>query len=176
MKGKYMNEDAVSPVIGVMLMIVVTVIIAAVVSAFAGGMSASESKVPNAAFTVHTDLDDNGTIAFHHRGGDELMLDEILVQLEYKDRSITLSNLDKMTGSGYTNYAYLTELGGDADGFIKGGDRIVLTCDQNVNKTFVFEPKDAAANFTVPYYGHIDYMILDKDSAKTIQTGEFVLR
>ncbi len=172
-----MNEDAVSPVIGVMLMIVVTVIVAAVVSAFAGGMSTSESKVPNAAFTVHTNLDGNGTIAFHHRGGDELMLDEILVQLEYKGRSITLSNLDKRgLDSDYPNDPYLTELGGDADGFIKGGDRIVLTCDKNENKNFVFKPHDAAANFTIPYYGHIDYMILDKETAKAIQTGEFVLR
>ena len=32
-----LKDEAVSPVIGVMLMIVVTVIVAAVVSAFAGG-------------------------------------------------------------------------------------------------------------------------------------------
>jgi len=170
-----MNEDAVSPVIGVMLMIVVTIIIAAVVSGFAGGMTSSESKVPNAAFTVHPNLKGNGTIAFHHTGGDELMLDEILVQLEYNSTSIILSNLDNMTG-GDSDLTYLSEMGGDADGFIRGGDRLVLTCDKNANKVFVFEPQDAATNFTIPYYGHIKYMILDKESAKAIQTGEFVLR
>ena len=37
------NEDAVSPVIGVMLMIVVTVVIAAVVSAYASDMSGGQS-------------------------------------------------------------------------------------------------------------------------------------
>ena len=169
-----MNEDAVSPVIGVMLMIVVTIIIAAVVSGFAGGMTSSESKVPNAAFTVHPNLKGNGTIAFHHTGGDELMLDEILVQLEYNSTSIILSNLDKMSSD--SNHTYLSEMGGDADGFIRGGDRLVLTCDKNANKVFVFEPQDAATNFTIPYYGHIKYMILDKESAKAIQTGEFVLR
>ncbi len=169
-----MHEDAVSPVIGVMLMIVVTVIIAAVVSGFAGGMTSSESKVPNAAFTVHPNLKGNGTIAFHHTGGDELMLDEILVQLEYNSTSIILSNLDKMSSD--SNHTYLSEMGGDADGFIRGGDRLVLTCDTNANKAFVFEPDGAAANFTIPYYGHIKYMILDKESAKAIQTGEFVLR
>jgi len=174
MKEEYMNEDAVSPVIGVMLMIVVTVIIAAVVSAFAGGMSASESKVPNAAFTVHTNLGD-GTIAFHHRGGDELMLDEILVQLEYKDKSITLSKLDER-GDGTTGYLKPGYDDDDDDEFIKGGDRLVLTCDNNENEKFVFEPVGAATNFTIPYYGHIKYMILDKESAKAIQTGEFVLR
>ena len=33
------KEDAVSPVIGVMLMLVVTIVIAAVVAAFAGGLA-----------------------------------------------------------------------------------------------------------------------------------------
>ncbi|WP_052418777.1 type IV pilin N-terminal domain-containing protein [Methanolacinia paynteri] len=168
-------EDAVSPVIGVMLMIVVTIIIAAVVSGFAGGMSSTESKVPNAAFTVDPDLDGNGTIMFKHTGGDELLIDEVLVQLEYDDKSITLSNLDNMTGP---DYDYLTEMGGDADGFITGGDRMVLTCDDNdaSNKTFTFRPETAAVSFTIPYYAHVGYMILDKESAKAIQTGEFVLR
>jgi FlaG/FlaF family flagellin (archaellin) len=36
---KSKTEHAVSPVVGVMLMLVVTIIIAAVVSAFAGGMT-----------------------------------------------------------------------------------------------------------------------------------------
>ncbi|MGC9436230.1 MAG: type IV pilin N-terminal domain-containing protein, partial [Methanomicrobiales archaeon] len=41
-------DDAVSPVIGVMLMLVVTIIIAAVVSAFAGGMADTGKKAPTA--------------------------------------------------------------------------------------------------------------------------------
>ena len=44
------NHEAVSPVVGVMLMLVVTIIIAAVVSAFAGGLSATQQKAPAAAF------------------------------------------------------------------------------------------------------------------------------
>ncbi|MBP2133473.1 FlaG/FlaF family flagellin (archaellin) [Methanomicrobium sp. W14] len=169
------EEDAVSPVIGVMLMIVVTIIIAAVVSAFAGGMSATEDKVPTAAFTVSADLDGNGTIIFKDTGGDELILDEVLVQMEYNDSTITLSNLDKM---GKRDYKYLTELGNDADGFIAGGDRMVLTCDTNdeTNKLLVFQPTDVETNFTIPYYAHVDYMIIDKESSKAIQTGKFILR
>lgn len=44
------KESGVSPVIGVMLMIVVTVIIAAVVSGFAGGLTDSSTDVPVASF------------------------------------------------------------------------------------------------------------------------------
>lgn len=46
------NDNAVSPVIGVMLMIVVTIIIAAVVSAFAGGLVGEQKKVPVAQFDM----------------------------------------------------------------------------------------------------------------------------
>ena len=47
-------DDAVSPVIGVMLMLVVTVIIAAVVSGFAGGLVGGEGsqKVPSLSMDV----------------------------------------------------------------------------------------------------------------------------
>jgi len=44
------SESGVSPVIGVMLMLVVTIIIAAVVSAFAGGVTDTSTDVPIAAF------------------------------------------------------------------------------------------------------------------------------
>jgi len=46
------KERGVSPVIGVMLMIVVTIIIAAVVSAFAGGLTGEQKKVPVAQFDL----------------------------------------------------------------------------------------------------------------------------
>jgi flagellin-like protein len=47
------KERAVSPVVGVMLMLVVTIIIAAVVSAFAGGLSTGTKKAPVASFECH---------------------------------------------------------------------------------------------------------------------------
>jgi len=47
------HTDAVSPVVGVMLMLVVTIIIAAIVSAFAGGISTSTTKAPNVQITAH---------------------------------------------------------------------------------------------------------------------------
>jgi len=46
------RDDAVSPVIGVMLMLVVTIIIAAVISGFAGGLVTSQEPAPSASFDV----------------------------------------------------------------------------------------------------------------------------
>jgi hypothetical protein len=63
---KHYHDSAVSPVVGVMLMLVVTIIIAAVVSAFAGGLSGSQSKTPQAnivvtGFTVNGPVDGSST-------------------------------------------------------------------------------------------------------------------
>jgi FlaG/FlaF family flagellin (archaellin) len=47
-RSRERTEHAVSPVVGVMLMLVVTIIIAAVVSAFAGGITSETEKAPTA--------------------------------------------------------------------------------------------------------------------------------
>ena len=52
MKKTEQKDDAVSPVVGVMLMLVVTIIIAAVVAAFAGGLATSTEKAPTAVLDV----------------------------------------------------------------------------------------------------------------------------
>jgi len=41
------HEEAVSPVIGILLMLVVTIIIAAIVSGFAGGLTGNQEKAPS---------------------------------------------------------------------------------------------------------------------------------
>jgi FlaG/FlaF family flagellin (archaellin) len=46
-------DEGVSPVVGVMLMLSVTVIIASIVAAAAGGLSGSEKKAPSAILEVH---------------------------------------------------------------------------------------------------------------------------
>jgi hypothetical protein len=67
------NEEAVSPVVGVMLMLVVTIIIAAVVSGFAGGLAGSQETAPQASIAVSTGYTDgNFDIKFEHQGGDPI--------------------------------------------------------------------------------------------------------
>ena len=46
------NDEAVSPVIGVILMVAITVILAAVIAAFVFGMSGNISKTKTVAVTV----------------------------------------------------------------------------------------------------------------------------
>ncbi|MDO8872053.1 MAG: type IV pilin N-terminal domain-containing protein [Methanoregula sp.] len=62
------RNDAVSPVVGVMLMLVVTIIIAAVVSAYAGGLSKETTKAPQAI--IHGSYSISEGMIIEHTGGD----------------------------------------------------------------------------------------------------------
>lgn len=75
-----MKDDAVSPVIGVMLMLSLTIILAAVLMAFAGGMADTKPATPSvdlsAAFVKNgSDI----VLCVSHNGGDALNPDDIKV-------------------------------------------------------------------------------------------------
>jgi len=63
------NEEAVSPVIGVILMVVITVIIAAVLAVFAFGVGAP-TKTPQASIKITAVNGTNDTVWVQHYGGD----------------------------------------------------------------------------------------------------------
>jgi FlaG/FlaF family flagellin (archaellin) len=110
-----MNGEAVSPVVGVMLMLVVTIIIAAVVSAFAGGIAGEEIKTPQASIVakeiaINEAYDDDTNnwapdpiagkcsdvyVVFEHVGGDPLNLNNIAIYLgsmKYQHEKSVISN------------------------------------------------------------------------------------
>jgi len=63
------NDEAVSPVIGVILMVAITVILAAVIAAFVFGMSGNISKTKTVAVTVQKV--DSGNISIMNNGGQD---------------------------------------------------------------------------------------------------------
>lgn len=67
MKTFRKDEEAVSPVIGVILMVAITVILAAVIAAFVFGMGPPEAKY-NVAFTTTTNAT-GATVTLHDKGG-----------------------------------------------------------------------------------------------------------
>ena len=60
--GHKLQDAAVSPVVGVMLMLVVTIIIAALVSAFAGGMGTTQDVTPTVTIKADLSVADGLTI------------------------------------------------------------------------------------------------------------------
>lgn len=77
------KEDAVSPVIGVMLMLVVTIIIAAVVAAFASGLGGDVEAAPAAILDV--DVYTDGKVKISSLSGDSLVTKEITVKVQDVD-------------------------------------------------------------------------------------------
>jgi len=113
------NDSAVSPVIGVMLMLVVTIVIAAVVSGFAGGLAGETGKAPQASIECTADLVRH-QLTFEHKGGDAFTLRDVKVILASEDAKTTLTTADVGT-----NAVAFEELGA-ADNMIATGDKFVL--------------------------------------------------
>jgi len=72
------DERGVSPVIGVMLMLVATVILAAVVSSYAGSLPSDESKAPQ--LSISAEAKENSYVLVKHEGGDPVNLNSIEVR------------------------------------------------------------------------------------------------
>ena len=70
------NDEAVSPVIGVILMVAITVILAAVIAAFVFGMSGNISKTKTVAITVQK-LDASNITIMNNGGQDASSLTQI---------------------------------------------------------------------------------------------------
>lgn len=85
------SDDAVSPVVGVMLMIVITVVIAAVITTFATGVTSDAEAAPVAVLDVKIYEDYQATYDtrgpdFHitHHSGDPIDTKDIKIQLTWK--------------------------------------------------------------------------------------------
>lgn len=88
------SNDAVSPVIGVMLMLVVTIIIAAFVSTFAGHAFGNTETTPSAAIDVKI-ISDGGTdsdqyvMLIEHHGGSSIPTSDMQIICYYTPPSST---------------------------------------------------------------------------------------
>ena len=72
------DEEAVSPVIGVILMVAITVILAAVIGAFVFGMGPPE-QAPQASIRIIEAEATGGTFTVEHQGGDAIVLTDTTV-------------------------------------------------------------------------------------------------
>ena len=73
---KYGNEKAVSPVIGVVLMVAITVVLAAIIGAFVFSIE-MRPITPQASFVVKSCSETTGGIILEHQGGNSVPLVDI---------------------------------------------------------------------------------------------------
>ena len=140
---KCWNDTAVSPVIGVMLMLVVTIIIAAVVSGFAGGLVGDGSK--NApSLTMDVKISNTGTWV---GSGFSATVTGVSESIPTKDLKIVTSWKTKMKNNLGTANEELSLVSNGT--IITGGDTSVGGV-KNVN---VVEPPSSSAFQSIAPYG-----------------------
>jgi flagellin-like protein len=67
------DKRGVSPVIGVIIMVALTVVMGAVVAGFAYGYLGNTSKAPNTALSVIDNPTDNTSVLVKHSGGESML-------------------------------------------------------------------------------------------------------
>ena len=83
------NSEAVSPVIGVILMVAITVILAAVIAAFVFGMAGQMQKTKTVAATVHQSVAD--AIVVTYQGGADSTSLELLNVTATQDNDVDVT-------------------------------------------------------------------------------------
>jgi flagellin-like protein len=119
------NEEGVSPVIGVILMVAITVILAAVIAAFVFGMGPPDSA-PQVQFVVKDNSDamsssQTGVLDVQHKGGDPIVSSElkIIISNATEESTLTWSNnhwADTVNNMQTTN----------VDGALEVGDKFTI--------------------------------------------------
>ena len=141
-KNLFTEERAVSPVIGVILMVAITVILAAVIGTFVLGLGDQVSEsAPQAQFSF--DFSDTGpeVLNITHDGGDSIDADDLTVNVAGTEAwNVSGPN----TGAGYSasNEWSNTVAAGDSldlsasDGTVSDGDSVrIIWSSSNSDKT-----------------------------------------
>ena len=151
LKNIFRNDEsdgtrAVSPVIGVILMVAITVILAAVIGTFVLGLGDQVESAPQASFNFDTN-DDEDTVEIVHRGGDNINTNNV---------DFRVSNMDEVDSGPDDDGEFVVE---DADGTLRAGDTVTIQFDadddtpndETVNIVFTSgDRQDIIGTFNIP--------------------------
>lgn len=157
MKLKFGKDDeAVSPVIGVILMVAITVILAAVIAAFVFGLG-TPKQAPQVSIVISSTSTATSNITLTQRGGE----------------SIDLNKVKAIIDQGTTGRNIINLLNGTSTSFFAVGDNLIIKQNQTnggvwlntvpQNPTY----QTSNVNFTL-VLGKVTVTLIDTDSAKEI--------
>jgi FlaG/FlaF family flagellin (archaellin) len=177
MRNGMNNDDAVSEVIGVMLMISVTLIIVALVAVYATG-SAGDTKQPIRADLVASDVttvDKNGDtwyqVVFDHRSGDPFNIDQVQVSIGSRENFTVHMLLWNEPGK----QQYIETFDPDNQ-MVLLGDRFKVsigTYDHGGAKVTL--PGDGGREIKCGEH-HLTYRFIDRRTDSPISSGEVLIR
>ena len=153
-------EDAISPVVGVMLMIVVTVVIVAVITVFATGVVGDESSTTPVAMIDMSDVASNGglltSVEFVHKGGDVLLWENVEVSL--------VGDIQTITNYFPGTYGTLQMAGKSGQGVVaEAGDYITVTVNP-MAENGKYQSKET-----------VTWTMYDKKTDGILASGEFIV-
>jgi len=96
LKGLFTDDDAVSPVIGVILMVAITVILAAVIGAFVLDIGGSQESAPQVQWEWSDGTPNSTAIQVSHGSGDTVTSPS---QITVDNSSGDFGTLDSLTGA-----------------------------------------------------------------------------
>lgn len=133
------NNRAVSPVIGVILMVAITVILAAVIGTFVLTLGDSNETAPQATLSLETG-EDEGEVILAHQGGDQLNLSDIEFNAEDRDNSETDLNV---TSDGEEKSFSGNISAGGSETLIIGEEGESEYDGEDISLTLVHEPSNS---------------------------------
>jgi flagellin-like protein len=146
------EEDAVSPVIGVILMVAITVILAAVIGTFVLGLGGNVSSAPQAQFSYNFGADytthsgtgsepaaDGDTITISHDGGDSL--DVTTLSISITNPSATDDSIEDLGVEGGTTGAdpAIQNSGDEWSDPVTAGSQLTITEQSSASTSTIFE-------------------------------------
>ncbi|QSG13689.1 type IV pilin [Halapricum desulfuricans] len=140
-KKFFTDDDAVSPVIGVILMVAITVILAAVIASFVLGLGDSTNTTPTADFDFEYNNSGANEVVITHNTGDTIDADRVTVKVDGTE-----------VGSGGYNFSSGSGFSGDISsgssvnvtGF-SGGEQVTVTWNSEDQ-----ESSSTLGEYTVP--------------------------
>jgi flagellin-like protein len=155
------NDDAVSPVIGVILMVAITVILAAVIASFVLGLGGSQQQTPQASFSwdyenaTGTEVQ-AGVVTASHDGGDTIKHNELIFRgngytnpFDGNGPDPTTSEYPQIEDSGLEwNAANASTTMGDTTAVV-GGDTITIGAESDFEFSLVWEPSEGDTSATL---------------------------
>jgi len=120
LKNIFTDEDAVSPVIGVILMVAITVILAAVIGAFVLGIGSSQSSPPKATLAFNYNSTGDGVTVMHD-GGDTITTERLSINFDSNDCSVVSPS------SVSAGQPLVKSSSGDCDHGINSGGTLSIT-------------------------------------------------
>jgi len=139
------DDDAVSPVIGVILMVAITVILAAVIASFVLGLGSQTQTTPQASFSIDyasgAGVSLDGLVTITHDSGDPIVDDELYLRGD---------GLNETGAWGSTDITDKTASGqSEGETAVVAGDRAKVSASSDYDLNVVFEASEGDASSTL---------------------------